>query len=310
MNIFLKEPIHPAAVDFLQRYAQILKRDEELEQADAVLTRNLRIDSAFMDRAKRLKVVGIHGTGVDGVDLAAAQMRGIEVFCTPHINAQSVAELNVALALQLSRKLNQVPLHLGKNAPAALQGFELSDKQAGFLGTGEIAQRTAKILCDGFRMRACGYSPSYTFEKAKGKRIAYAVDVESVLQNADYVFICAPLNAQTHHLIDAELLAKMKGSAYLINCARGGIVKEEALEEALRKKEIAGAACDVFCEEPIQSCHPLLYLENFIATPHIGANTEEALLRVGMEVARGIVQRLHGEAKADYAGKTVTNRRN
>ena len=310
LNVFLKESIHPSAIEFLQRYARILKRDEELEWADAVLTRNLRIDSSFIDKAKSLKVIGIHGTGTDGVDIASAQVRGIEVFCTPHINAQSVAELNVALALQLSRKLTYVRQYLQQNAPKALQGIELMDKQAGFLGTGEIAQRTAKILCDGFGMQANGYSPSYTPKKANGKRIAYAADLKTVLQKADYFFVCTPLNKETYNLVDAEQLTHMKQSAYLINCARGGVVDEVALEEALRKKKIAGAACDVFYNEPIQPQHPLLRLENFIATPHIGANTEEALYRVGMEVAQGIVQRLNGEKEVDCAGKTITVGRN
>jgi len=292
MNVFLCEFIHPVAKEYLERHSTILSSYEALGQADAVLSRNLRIDAEFMDKTPNLKVIGVHGTGTDGVDLEEAKRRGIQVFSTPHMNSQSVAELNLAMAMMLSRKLNEAHLYLGSNAPVALKGVELQGKKAGFIGTGEIARRSAKLLCGGFGMQAIGVSPSYTKERAKGNLIACADSLQQVLCEADYLFICAPLTNDTRQMIGEKELAWMKPTAFLINCARGGIVEENALYKALLQKALAGAACDVFEREPVTQENPLLELDNFIATPHIGANTEEALLRVGMAAAQGIIYRL------------------
>ena len=291
-RVYLQEPIHPAAEAYLRAHVQLLTREADLPLADAVLTRNLRIDAAFLEQAKNLKVIAIHGTGRDGVDEEAAQARGVEVFSTPGRNAQAVAELIAAMALMLSRRLPQAAACLGESAPAALLGQELRGKCAGFLGTGQIARRAAEIFCGGFGMRTIGYSPSYTRKKAAQCRIGFAPGVEAVLREADYVCMCLPLNGETRGMLGKQELGWMKRSAYLINCARGGLVDEQALAEALRRGRIAGAAADVFAEEPVSPENPLLQLPNFFATPHIGGNTEQALYAVGMAAAEGIVQRL------------------
>ncbi len=296
-KVFLSEYIHPAAKEFLLEHSEVLDRQEELYLADAVLSRNLGIDQSFLNKATKLKVIGIHGSGMDGVDLMAVKNRGIEVFSTPYLNAQSVAELIVAFALNLSRKLQTATHHIEKIAAPELKGKELMGKQVGFLGTGAIANCAAKIFCHGFGLKAIGYSPSYTEKKAKNCLIAYAPDIQTVLKCSDYLCICMPLNEQTKGLIGERELTLMKPQAYLINCARGGIVDEKALWKSLKNGEIAGAACDVFQCEPISSAHPLLSLDNFIATPHIGGNTEEALYRVGMEVVKGIIQRLRARTE-------------
>ncbi len=294
MKVFLCEDIHKDAYDKLAANAQIISDYEKLPQAEAVINRNLRIDAAWMDRCPNLKVIGIHGTGTDGVDLSAAKERGIHVFNVPHQNAGSVAELIVAFALMLSRNLHRADrlMQEGKiteNGPASLMGVELQGKTFGMIGCGEIAKIAANILKNGFGMKIIGTSPSLTKEKAIEEGFTYAVSVEEVLKKADIINIGACLNETTRNLITYDKLKLTKKGAVLINTARGGIVNENDLARALGDGSLHAAACDVFEEEPPRKDHPLLGLDNFIATPHIGATTDEALYRVGINVVNGIL---------------------
>ena len=295
MKVFLCEFIHPEARRHLERKAEIISDWNKINEVDAIINRNLEITKDIMDKAPNLKVIAIHGTGIDGVDMDEAKKRGIHVFSTPHQNADSVAELIVGLTLSITRKISLAGKLIGNgkkiaNAPAELKGIELREKTFGLIGVGDIAIRASKIMKYGFGMKVIGFSRSLTEEKAKELGIGYCSSIEEVLKNSDIVNIGVSLNNSTVNMINNEKIKLMKSTSYLINTSRGKVIDEKALYNALKNNEIAGAACDVFVNEPPTLDNPLLSLDNFIATPHIGANTDEALYRVGMAVVNGIFE--------------------
>lgn len=311
-KVFLCEYIHPEAYAYLKAHAEVIHDWDRLSEAEALIDRNLKITDEIMETAKSLRLIGIHGTGVDDVDMAAAGRRGIQVFSVPHQNSRSVAEMNVALMLALGRKIVRADRILRGQADrsaaestgspesemtdrmAELQGMELAGKTLGLIGVGDISRQTADICRKGFNMEVIGWSRSLTEEKARRMDMAYADSMAEVFQKADVIVVGVALTPETRHLIGREQFAQMNPKAMLINTTRGAVLDEQALYESLAKGEIGGAACDVFAEEPISAGHPLLALDNFVVAPHLGANTEEALRRVGMAVVQGVLNRLDG----------------
>lgn len=286
MKVFVCEPIHEKAMEYLKERAEILTNWEELERADAVIRRNFVIDKAFLDKAPCLKLISVHGSGTDGIDLEEADRRGITVTTAPGENARSVAELALTLMLALSKRIVCADRRLRAGIPTeaadrALQGSELYGKKLGILGVGNIGCITAE-LAGAFGMEVYGFSRHPQAAGYKEHRIQPCESLTELLEKADVLHISLPLTEATCGMIGEKELALMKPNAFLVNTARGAVVDERALYEALQNGVIAGAASDVFCEEPPTKEHPLLSLPNFIATPHIGANTEEALYRVGM----------------------------
>ena len=299
-KVFLCEYIHPDAYAFLKAHAEVIREWDRLSEAEALINRNLNISNEVMERAQSLRVIGIHGTGVDDVDMEAAKRHGIQVFSVPHLNSRSVAEMNVALMLALGRKIVQADRRLtgrrqngqGEDLMAELQGMELCGKVLGLIGVGDISRQTADICRKGFGMQVIGWSRHLTEEKARAMTMAYAPSMTEVLKKADVVVVGVALTLETRQLIGKEQFGQMKPEAILINTTRGAVLDEQALYESLAGGAIGGAACDVFADEPVSASHPLLALDNFIATPHLGANTEEALKRVGMAVVQGVLERL------------------
>lgn len=296
-KVLVCEPIHPAALEKIKQFADILPSYDKLSEADAIVNRNLSLTREELQKAKNLKVIGIHGTGTDGVDLEAAYEQSIQVFNVPSQNAESVAELIVCQILMLARKIHPIQKKLMtgaslSNTPAEFYGMELRGKTFGMLGVGEIAKRTCQILTQGFGMKAAGYSRSLTPELAEKYGITYCSSTEELLRQSDVVSVGLALCKETEGWVGRLEFDQMKPTALFINTARGKLIDEKALYAALRSGKIAGAACDVFECEPPTELNPLLSLPNFIATPHIGAHTEEALYRVGMAVAEGIEARL------------------
>lgn len=297
MKIFLCEPLHPDALQLLKEHAQVISNPEKLCEIEGAINRNLQMDAAFLEKCPRLRAIAIHGTGTDGVDLLAAKKRGIQVMNVPGENAQSVAEMIAALTLTLSKKIHLADRALQKEetiscAPDFLQGIELHGKTLGLIGTGAIAKQSANIFKNGFGMRVLAWSPSFDNTRAAQWSVECADSLQDVLKQADIVNIGVSLSPQTVHLIDEKELALMNPHALLINTARGNIVNETALYNALNNKTIAGAACDVFAKEPPTRKNPLLSLPNFIATPHIAASTQEALRRVGMRTVQSLLDLL------------------
>ena len=270
---------------------------EIIPDYDALLIRSdTQVTAKVLKTAKRLKVVGRAGIGVDNVDLAVAMEQGVIVMNTPDANATTTAELAIAHMFSLSRNLpvaNQ-SVREGKWERSKLMGSEISHKTLAILGFGTIGRIVAQ-RGNGLGMRVIAYDP-FVAPEIFEKYSAEMVDLETLVKQADYLTLHCPLLEKTRNIIGREQLALMKKSARLINCARGGLVDETALYEALSEGRIAGAALDVYEQEPPKDS-PLLTLPNVVFTPHLGASTREAQVAVSVEIARQVVKYLQtGEA--------------
>ena len=255
---------------------------------DALIVRSkTRVTAPVIVAAKQLKVIGRAGIGVDNIDVLAATEHGIVVFNTPDSNATTTAELALAHLFSLSRHLPQADrsLRAGDWQPSRFIGAELTGKTVGVIGFGTIG-RIFTRRCLALRMHVLAYDPFVTPETIK-ETGAEPSGLDELLANSDYVSLHCPLMEKTRNLLDAARLAKMKAGARLINCARGGLVDETALYEVLKSGHLAGAALDVFASEPPKGS-PLLTLENVVATPHLGASTEEAQQAVSVKIAESV----------------------
>ena len=295
MKTFLCEYIHEEARKELESFSEIVDDWERLSECDAIINRNLQLTREVLQKASNLKVIAVHGTGLDGVNLESAKELGISVFSTPYRNAMSVAELNIALMLMTARKVTMISKRVQEQASfanasvmAQLQGIELSGKRVAFLGVGEIAKKTIVICKHGFSMQCVGWSRSLTKEKAQELGIEFASSIEEAVKEADFVVLGMALTKETKGIIGKNELAQMKQGAILINTARGALIQEDFLYEALQKGKLGGAGLDVLIKEPLTIQCPLYSLENVVLTPHIGANTADALYKVGMACIEGI----------------------
>ncbi|RLD97352.1 MAG: phosphoglycerate dehydrogenase [Aquificota bacterium] len=269
----------------------------EIAGYDALIVRSrtkVTADIVEKGASGNLKVIGRAGIGVDNIDVKKATELGIKVVNAPTGSTISVAELAVAHMLALARSIPKADSSMkrGEWIKKQLKGVELYGKTLGLIGSGRIAQHVARIA-RGLGMNILVYSPHCTDEKAQ-KMGAKRATLEEVLKESDFVSLHIPKTEETYHLIDEEKLSLMKPTAYLINCARGGVVDEDALYRFLKEGKIAGAAIDVFEEEPPKGSK-LLELENVILSPHIGASTREAQIRAGTICVEQVMKVLRGE---------------
>ena len=249
-----------------------------------------KVTHEIIEKADNLKVVGRAGIGVDNVDIPAATARGIVVMNTPFGNSITTAEHAIAMMLSLARQIPQAnqSTQEGKWEKSKFMGVEVTSKTLGLIGCGNIGSIVAS-RAKGLQMRVFAYDPFLSEERAKELGVK-KVDLDELLSNADFITLHTPLTDQTRNILSKEALAKTKPGVRIVNCARGGLLDEEALKEALDSGHVAGAALDVFSEEPAKS-NVLFGTENFIATPHLGAATSEAQENVALQVA---------EQMADY----------
>ena len=256
-----------------------------LVDADALVVRSaVQVDDALMGSAPKLRVIGRAGVGVDNIDADAATRRGIVVMNTPGANAVAVAELTVGLMLALARKLPaaNTTMHAGKWEKKSLQGAELRGKTLGILGLGRIGLEVAR-RARGFGLEILGSDPFVSAAVARENGI-FLVSLDELFAKADYLTLHVGLTPQTTGVINAKTLAAMKKGVRIINCARGELIDDAALVAALKSGQVAGAARDVFCEEPPKNS-PYAELENVILTPHIAGSTAEAQEAVGVQIA-------------------------
>ena len=301
MPVYVLDPISPRALARLG--AEVVDwRDPAVaawpDHADAVITRTSPVAAADIARARRLRVIGKHGVGVDNIALDAARARGIPVVNTPGANADGVAELVLALALAAARHLLAADraLREGRLAQANLPaGHELAGRRLGIAGFGQVGRRVADLFVRALRTPVAAYDPALGAEAIRAAGAAPAASIAALLAESDVLSLHLPLTAGTRGIIGARELALMPEGGILVNTARGGIVDETALAEALARGRPAAAASDVFVVEPPPVDHPLLRLPNFIATPHLGGATEEALDRVGLLVAEQVLEVLAGK---------------
>jgi D-3-phosphoglycerate dehydrogenase len=273
---------------------------EVVRDADVLVVGLQRITERVLDAAKRLKVIGRCGVGLDNIDLKAAGARGIPVVYTPGANAQTVADLTLGLMLALARKIPQADRMTRGGQWKRIMGNDVWGKTLGIFGLGQIGFNVAK-RAKGFDMNIIAYDLFENVPLAGELGIEYRGKAE-ILREADFITLHLPLNPETLGFISDGELKAMKKNAILINTSRGGIVDEKALFLALKEEEIAGAALDVFEHEPPGKT-PLAELDNFIGCPHIGGITTEAIGRIGMTVSRDIVSVLKGQAPKFLANK-------
>lgn len=300
MKVYLSEYIFPEAEALLRSRAEVVDDLEQLETLDAMIIRTADVTREMISRAKNLKVIGKHGVGCNTIDLEAAKEYGIPVINTPSANTNSVAELIVGLMLNISRNIAVCDAQckgtgFARIAPPEMTGMELTGKTVGLVGMGNIARRAGEILKNGFGVKLLGYDPYCSAEQADAYGIQKYENLEEMLEVSDIVNISVPLTKSTANMISGDVFSHFKKNAILINAARGGIVNEDDLYTALKNGDLRAAACDAFVQEPPNGTNKLMSLQNFCATPHIGANTEEALERMGMEVVQEILDILEGK---------------
>lgn len=304
MRVLVREPISDAGVEFLRsRFDVDVDPDgdlgEKIAAYDAIIVRSAtKVTSDLIERAERLKVIGRAGVGVDNVDLAAASKRGIVVANAPESTVISAAEHTVGLLLALSRQIPQAHAALkeGRWERSRFAGHELAAKTLGLVGFGRIGQQVAR-RARGLEMRVVAYDPYVAPERFQDLGVECAASLDDLLREADFLSLHLTLTGETRGFLGREELARAKDGVRIVNASRGELVDEDALLEALRSGKVAGAALDVFSEEPYRG--PLLELDNVVVTPHLAASTEEAQDRAGLIVAEQVAAALEG--------KVVTN---
>ncbi len=297
MKIVLAEKVSPAtlAVFAAEPGWEVLTHDQlpdglpaALFDADALVVRSaVQADDTLMSCAHKLRVIGRAGVGVDNIDAEAATKRGIVVMNTPGANAVAVAELTIGLMIALARKLPMAnaTMHAGQWEKKSLQGVELRGKTLGILGLGRIGLEVAK-RAKGFGLEVLGTDPFVSAAVARENGIK-VVPIEELFANSDYLTLHTGLTPQMVGVISAKAIAGMKKGVRIINCARGELIVDAALVEALKSGQVAGAALDVFAKEPAKET-PYHGLENVILTPHIAGSTNEAQEAVGIQIARQV----------------------
>ncbi|MBI3889918.1 MAG: phosphoglycerate dehydrogenase, partial [Candidatus Wallbacteria bacterium] len=309
-RVLVTEPLSAVGLEELRAHFEVDYRPECTEEelgealasAQALIVRSkTRVTGDRIRAARSLRVIGRAGVGYDNIDLEAATERGILVMNVPDANTMAATEHTFALILAMMRRIPQAvqSMREGKWTRSQLVGNELYEKTLGIVGFGRIGKEIAH-RAQAFGMEVLVFDPYVTQEKADALRVGLA-GLDTLLERSDAITLHVPLTENTRKMIGREQLARMKPTAYLVNCARGGIIDDEALLDALREKKIAGAALDVYSKEPPDFSTPLLsaQLPNLICTPHLGASTEEAQEKVGTSIARQVTSALVNEEFAN-----------
>jgi D-3-phosphoglycerate dehydrogenase len=304
MKVVVAEKISSSAVELLRAETRwsVITADQldgdlpaALESADALIVRSaVTVNAALLAHANRLRVIGRAGVGVDNIDLDTATRKGIAVMNTPGANSVAVAEQTLAMMLAMARHLSRANelTHAGRWEKKSLQGSELKGKTLGIVGLGRIGMEVAR-RARAFGMSLIGHDPFVSTSVAREQGIRLAA-LDEIFSESDYLTLHVGLTPQTTGMINSASLKKMKRGIRLVNCARGELINEEALAEALKSGHVAAAALDVFQQEPPKDS-PLLKLETLIATPHIAGSTYEAQEAVGYQIALQVKEYLkHG----------------
>jgi len=263
----------------------------KLPTADALIIRTLRVDSAFLAHCTKLRILARHGVGYDIVDVPALTARGIPLTITPEANAVSVAEHALMMMLACARRVTEFDANMRQSvwgAQPSLPTFDLAGKTVLVVGFGRIGTRVAK-LCAAFGMHVLVRDPDIGKGSIRGLGFTPVDDAAAAAAVADIVTLHCPSNAETRDMIDAPFLARMKRGAVLVNTARGTLVRQDALEAALRAGHLAAAGIDVFEDEPVESPIPILTAPNLIMTPHVAASTQEGLRRMALDSAEAVL---------------------
>jgi D-3-phosphoglycerate dehydrogenase len=299
MKILVSDSLSKQGVELLEKagFTVVVKSKmpkeelfKEIKDADGLIVRSgTKVTEELIAAAEKLKVIGRAGSGLDNVDTPAATRRGIVVMNTPGGNTVTTAEHTMSMICAMSRRIPQATASVkaGKWEKDKFMGVELFNKVLGIVGVGQIGSHLTK-LAQGIGMRVIAYDPYLAAERAQ-KMGVEMVELAELFRRAEIISVHTPLTPETKGIINAQTIATMKPGVMIVNCARGGIIHEGDLYEALKSKYVAAAAFDVFEEEPIKTDNPLLSLDNFICTPHIGAQTTEAQENVAVGIAEQLV---------------------
>ena len=306
--VLIAEELSPATVgvlgsDFDIRHCDGANRDELLAAlksgVDAVLIRSAtKMDAEAISAATGLRVIARAGVGLDNVDIPAATAAKVMVINAPTSNIVSAAELAIALMMASARNISpaHASLRAGKWARSKFSGTEMFEKTLGIVGFGKIGQLVAHRM-KAFGMKVIAYDPYLSAEKVSTLGVKL-VELDELLKNSDFITIHLPKTKETVNLIGEEALSKVKPSVHIVNAARGGVLDEAALYKAITEGRVAGAGIDVYATEPCTDS-PLFSLDQVVATPHLGASTEEAQERAGIDVAHSVRKALAGEPVPD-----------
>lgn len=303
MKILISDSMSEKAVEILKNTPGLtcdvctgLKPDElkdKIKDYHALVVRSAtKVTADILEAAGNLKIIGRAGTGVDNIDTLAATKRGIVVMNTPGGNTITTAEHAISMMMSLARKIPQATASMkrGEWEKKKFEGTEVTGKTLGILGVGNIGSVVASRAL-GLRMNVIAYDPFISSEAAD-KLGVKLVTMDELFRKSDFISIHVPLSNETRNIVNAEAFKKMKKGVKIINCARGGIIHEQDLAEAIKAKIVSGAALDVFEKEPPPAGHPLLGLEEVILTPHLGASTHEAQENVAIAIAEQIADYL------------------
>ena len=318
IKVLLTEEISAAGTALLEKEAEIVRaKDPSVEAAlplvgdvDAIISRNTVVDERIFSIAPKLKAVASHGVGYDHVDVKAATSHGVYVVNTPGANAQSVAELALAMMLALGRKMFYAADAFRSRGDYYVRnhcsGQDIQGKTLLIFGMGAIGKTLTKICANGLSMKVLGYDPYVSAEQMAALGAEKVESFEDALPLADYVTLHCPYVDELHHIINEKTLARMKPTAFLINCARGKLVDEKALYQALKDGVIAGAGLDVFDPEPPAADNPLFTLDNIITTPHLGYNALDSFNRMSLWSVEDVLSVVKGEPqKAHVVNKEL-----
>jgi D-3-phosphoglycerate dehydrogenase len=303
-RVLISDPIAREGIEKLREHAEVVTdtglSPEQLLAIipgfDALVVRSeTKVTAGVIAAGARLKVIGRAGVGVDNIDVKAATAQGIVVVNSPHGNTMAAAELTIAMMLALARRIPQADASLRSGAwdRKRFVGTECFGKTLGIVGLGKIGAEVS-LRARGLEMTVLAYDP-YATDAAAEHCGARLTSLEEIYESADFITVHVPLNDKTRGLIGQAELARMRKGVRIINVARGGVVNEEALAEAIRTGHVAGAAFDVFSKEPVEPGHPLVGLAETVVTPHLGASTAEAQVKVAVDVAEQIVEVLDGQ---------------
>jgi D-3-phosphoglycerate dehydrogenase len=282
--------------DLEVEYAPGLKEDalaQKIAGFDALVIRSgSKVTKRVIEAADKLRVIGRAGIGVDNVDVDAATKRGVVVMNTPTGNAVTTAEHAIAMLMAIARKIPEATasMRAGKWEKTKFQGRELCGKTLGVLGLGNIGRIVAD-RAKGLRMHVIAFDPAMTKGRAEQLGVEL-VPLDELFRRADAITAHTPLTPETRGIVNDEAIAKMKKGVLLVNCSRGGVFDEAALERGIKSGHVGGVALDVFVQEPAASDHPLLATDNVIVTPHLGASTHEAQERVALEIVEQVIDYL------------------
>jgi D-3-phosphoglycerate dehydrogenase len=300
LKVLIADSISQRGIDELSRNNELdvaiktgLSETELIEiitPFSAVIVRSqTRITANILNAGGKLRVVGRAGVGVDNVDVETATRRGVVVLNAPGGNTVSTAEHAFSLLLAVARKIPQADANVrGKNWDKKnFEGVELYNKTLGVIGVGRIGSELSRRAI-AFGMRVIAYDPYLSATRARSLQVELVDELDDLLEAADFISLHTPLTAETRHIVDAARLKKTKRGVRIINCARGGLIDEAALVQALQDEHVAGAALDVFEIEPLPADSPLRSAPNLVLTPHLGASTVEAQESVGIEIAQSV----------------------